>query len=156
MRSPAAGCDGLRPRGTGVLRGCTCPARVPATLHWLIPGLRIFRGKACPNCTPATTNYFGTCRAEKLARTYAGTRYRPTPKGDTDPRRKEIQTYAERRYRPRQLRGTDRDGHEVQTKEIFLTLCAWYENLWRVRNTLSVVFLRIFDKFKVETVRDTF
>ena len=80
----------------------------------------------------------------------------PMPGRDTDLRRKEIQTHVERRHRPRRLRGIDQDGHEVQTKEIFLTLCAWYENLWRVKNTLSVVFLRIFDKFEAEAVRDTF
>ena len=91
-----------------MLRGCTCPARVPATIHWLVPGLRIFRGKACPNCTPATTNYFGTCRAEKLVRTYAGTRYRPTSKGDTDRDNCEIQTETVTRYRPERSRDTDR------------------------------------------------
>ena len=59
-------------------------------LFWYVPG-----GKACAYL----------CRDEM--QTHVERRYRPTPKGDTDPRRKETQTETVTRYRPGRSRGTD-------------------------------------------------
>ncbi len=88
-------------------------------LFWYVPG-----GKACAYL----------CRDG--IQTYAERRYRPTSKGDTDPRRKETQTKTIARYRPRRSRGTDQRNlfdpmrlvrESVARKKYFV--CCFFENI---------------------------